>query len=314
MKKKYSNISLDNLKVLCYIINEYKEFDENLEAVLKNNTLNGFVTDIERAAQGKLIVSKDNKKFYNENKGVIEIIRRYSKLPNFIFTIENEKDNLEPIYNYLEKNKESVDKMLELIEALKEMGFYAVNFNEKEDFTNKIYQLSVLPTIADEINFVHNPVVVPCYEYDVIKYKTEDSPYVITQVPLNCFKIALNSLTFDKEMLPKTLEKKDLRKKLENQYVEEKQLIRDSVDLSVGINDLKTICDDLEKRMETLKDDFAKKDIISFLTKIKEDLSLIEIVINEHDMNIEANYPLLTTEYLDKEKDAYEKRRHSHIW
>jgi len=156
--------------------------------------------------------------------------------------------------------------------------------------------------------------VVPCYEYDVIKYKTEDSPYVITQVPLNCFKIALNSLTFDKEMLPKTLAKKDLRKELENQYVEEKQLIRDSVDLSVGINDLKTICDDLEKRMETLKDDFVKKDIISFLTNIKEELSLIEIVINEHDMNIEANYPLLTTEYLDKEKDAYEKRRHSHIW
>jgi hypothetical protein len=48
-------------------------------------------------------------------------------------------------------------------------------------------------------------------------------------------------------MLPKTLAKKDLRKKLESQYTEEKQLIRDSVDLSIGLNNLKTICDDLEK-------------------------------------------------------------------
>lgn len=313
MEKKYSNISLNNLKVLCLTYEDFISFKDKLQDMLKNTTLNTISCDLERLAQNKLVVSKENKNFYNDYKKIISVIRTYSTLPNFLYTIINEKENITPVLYYIFKHQQSVDKMLELIDTLKEMEFYAVNFNEKADFTNKVYRLCIVPS-SNEINFVDNPKVVPGYEYDVIKYTTDDSPYLITSGIFNKASIALNSLTFDKERLPKSLTKSDLKMKLENDGIEEKKVIRDSVDLSVGLNGLKEYSAALEKCTVSLKDEMTKKEMSKALDELKENLYLIELIIEEHDKKAEASYEGLTVKFLDAEKEAYEKRQKSHIW
>lgn len=313
MKKTYSHISVNNTKVLCFMGKEFEEFKGKLESSLKNTSLNTFVSDLERLAQGKLVVSKDTKAFYNENKGLIDIIRKYSSLPNFCYTIINERHNVDPVYVHLLNNKDSIIKTIKLLDELEILGINFINFDETADFTKEIYKMFVI-TSPDKMEIVEKPEVIPGYEYDVIKYKTDCSPYLISVGLFNKAVIALNSLTFDKERLPKSLSKKDLRNELKGKRVDEVNAIRDSVDLSIGLDSLKEIKFELEKRVRTVKNEMIKTELINAIDDLNENLYLLELIIEEYDKDIETKYPLLTTEFLDKEKNAYEKRKKSHIW
>lgn len=321
MEKKYS-AKTNNIIALCHIIDNFEEFEKRLNPMISTKHNKDFGFRLLDVSKGKFkLGTRKAKKFYNENKEIIDTINKYSNISDFINSNYNWKGepngNLQFFYQYISKHKDEIDKIIKMLETLKQLGFYEFKFNENLDFTKEIYDVS--PDFGRNlyIIYVDNIQVIPDY-IEHISYKTLNSNY---KIKLNIIgydffgfgrEILLNSLLFDPKSFPEKIDRENTFEyilKLKKEQKEQAEIIKNSVNLGVSVLDLdKQLCstNDTINRLNNIEN---KEQILEVLLSIRKDVEKLKILSSQYDDSISNQEPLLTPEVLKKEKDLYLRRR-----
>lgn len=327
----FNKTQIDHIIALCHIINEYEEFSDKIKTTIPNIN-HKFFQDLRKLITGKGgFVSSKIKSFYNNNKDVIDTINNYTDVIDFIgINYKGGRIASEEFYlirDYILKNKSQIDKILAVLEKLKELGFTELYFDETLDFTSENYYMPLAETIPLDIDFVNNISIIPSYKSNGVSYKTNRSPYLITlriNFNLNIWdkdilhqEILLNSLTFDPKELPNSITKENTFGKiieLSKQNEPVSTTITDSVDLSVGIKDLVDAYQQLDAIVTKVKNGDATvfssgQDIKKIYLQIGNGITELQKISADFDANAILKYPDLSQEKINNEVKRYLKRR-----
>ena len=326
MGNNYS-IEINHLIVLCHIIDkleidEFENFEKKLKVIISTNNNRNFMRNLREISKGKFKLGAiKERRFYKENKSIIDTISKYSNVSKFIHLnyayLGNPSHNLQFFYQYLIEHKNELDKVLTLLAKLKELGFTSIEFKENLDLTSKQYYINSNHVSDFPIAYVDNIETIPSYGNN-IKYKTQHSNYIMylrinfNEIYLSNDTIELNSLLFDPNRLPKRIDKEtifDPILKLKEEQQEKSAPIRNSVDLSISILDLETQLGNTAYTINKLEGVKNKKELIEALFNIKQDVEKLRTLSQQYDRSISEKEPTLTHEILDKEKKLYLKRR-----
>ena len=322
MKKKVYTGDIDNLIALCHIIDEFPQFERNLLSAMHNEYNSMFVSQLFDVSKGKsFLLAHKAKKFYNENKNVIDTINRYSNIFNFINSnyswYESSVGTIRFFYKYLCENRDKKYQILSVLERMKQLGFNVFEFDENADFTKETYGVYYSFDRNDEISCVANAEVIPSYE-TFITYKTNDSAYKMQlrvghdNISWYGRRIILNSLVFDPNSLPKKIDRESTHGKLLDLKKEQKALsdtIIRSVDLGVSIIDLDAQVSRVNRVIERMDSAKNLSELIEVSRRFREDLEKMKKLSDEYNRNISESEPLLTPEILESEKTEFLRRR-----
>lgn len=341
--------NVDDIITLCNIADEYSEFHKNLIKFMTAKHNKNGLHKLGKIVNGdRVIGARKAKKFYKDNSKVIDeinkrpgFIHNYDSLGNLRVT-----SCLDQIHQYILKNKDNLDKIYAVLEKIKSLGFEKIEFDENLDFTNAKYKLDTEYSGPCEITYFDNMEAMPNYQDSVIEYKTTGSNY---KMYLECvlfffniqggkskmidFKtsgnivistaadfskneckraITLNSLVFDPSRLPDDISNESIFNKiveLKETKKEECTIIKDSVDLSVAISDLKTQCDLSNDILQGLNIVESKKELLEALFRISRYIGRMQSMSLAHDKSIANPNSQITEEKLRAEKQLYYERR-----
>lgn len=217
-------------------------------------------------------------------------------------------------YAYIYRHRNKKEQILKTLTKIKELGIEKVLFNENAMFNGKEYSL-----ILDywnyspytRIDYLDNMKAIPNYENNVIRYVSLDSNYLITvETSMDGIfdkgkEIKLNSLVFDSSKLPDSIDKKDLIKTitgLRKNEQERVQAIRNSVELSVSIDDLDEQYGLTSDTIECLEDITDKDKIVETLNIIGENIKKLKEFSLKHNEELTKKDPDITPGVLQREK------------
>ena len=325
-KKKQISGHVNSLIVLCHILNDYDEFTRNLSKLIKTKDNRDIVNKLYKISKGQDVTgSKKIKKFYRDNKSVIDTINKFSSITEFIsynYDWEGnlrEKYDLDFFYKYIMSHKENLREILSLLEKIKSLDFGSFQFDEETDFTNNQYEAYMKFNNNFRISYLDNMKAVPNYQSDVVEYITTGSNYEIvagvSSDELSDFIqiITVNSLLFDSERLPENITKDCIFNEIINLKKQQEancDNIRNSVDLSVAIDDLYSQFGSTSRIIESLKNVESKEQLHEVLLGIKSYLDQLQIISSKYDDNLSKNDSLITKEKLQEEKRLYLERRY----
>ena len=321
MKKeeKNSEIKIDNLIALINILDNYEDFSNNLKKFVKKEKYN-------RELIGKLHkISKDEfcirdmgaKKFYKDNKEVIDIINKYTSIYDFICSnydyngnLIDGYDKLDYYYNYILKNKNNIEQIKLVLDRIKDLGINKINYNESYNFTNNTYHFSL--NHKGCLNYLDNIEVLPGYSKSKIDYYTKESNYKIMIYNFDDIyetnEIYLNSLIFNPNVLPKKISKEetlDIIFNLKKKNNEEENKIREVIELSVAVDNLESqyaITNSIINKLDTIKN---KKELKMILIEMLYSISKIREIENNQYQDLISNSNKITKKRLIKEKRNY---------
>ena len=321
MNKENYKIEIDNLIALYHIIDDFEEFEKKLKPAISTKYNRDFTYNLWKISRGKFKLGAFKaRKFYKENKAIIDTINKYSDILSFINRsydwIGDPYGNLHFFYQYLIEHKNEIDKILSVLEKLKELGFTSFEFNENLDFTKETYNID--SSYNYSITYVDNIKVIPHYEY-YIKYGTTSSNYKMelrtnTKGEFSEYgrEIILNSLLFNANRLPEKIDKETIIEpilKLKEEQQEKSAPIRNSVDINVSIFDLETRLGYTINTISRLEGVKNKKELLEVLANIKQDVEKLRTLGSEYDSSLTETEPTLTSDVLEKEKTLYLRRR-----
>ena len=319
-------IDVNNLIALSKILDNYRDYhDELIDLILNNYSLNTIyqLNDLSNG-KNKLFVNRKIKEFYQNNRDIIEIIKKNTDFIKFnSLTIDTNgfihtSGNLAYFYKYLNKNKDNLIIIDKVLNRIKKLGFDKLKLNEDLIFTKDCYYVDKNFNSNSQINYLDNMMAIPNYENNKVKYKTNGSSYMISLEPAfkNNFdyrkKIFLNKLNFNYKRLPESISF-DMFKEiinLKNDIVDECNAVRNSVDLNVIYNDLSDKLNNSFKTVNDLDKVTNKDEIKNQLLVIKKEIELLYECVNNNDKSI-VNELDLSEEILNDEKKLYLKRRES---
>lgn len=328
---EFKNIKIDDLIALCYILDDYKDFIKNFTYLVSLNKSSVYeISEIldrvskDKKCKGKKRLINQVKDFYLKNKSVIDIINKYSSIYDFMELNNDVMDersiylnDFNSFYKYLLMHKNKIEQILSLLEKIKELGFESLEFNEKADFTQEEYRVFTNFVSNNVIAFLDNMQVLPNYENNVVKYKTNESNYKIITTGHLYYpftyseKIQLNSLDFDKNLLPKLSAEERLDKivnlKTEQEYA--CSCVRQAVDLAITFYDLEQQVDRTIKVIENTEDMRDKKAILEEMRRIRESIIGMCPEIVSTDDN--ENPSIVDPSIIEKEKEAVLAKRRS---
>lgn len=169
MEKSYS-VTTKDIIALCHIIDDFKEFEKRLLPVISPKFNRSFVYQLHDISMGKSkLWAMKAKKFYSENKEIIDTINKYSDITRFI--CENygyhgkPNEDLQFLYKYISNHKEKIEQILVLLKKLEKLDFYGFKFSEELDFTKEEYD--AYPSFKNNSWIIHvaNAQVIPSYCY-----------------------------------------------------------------------------------------------------------------------------------------------------
>lgn len=325
MEKNNKKIDTNNMITLCHIVDEFDEFEKRLIPAISPKYNRDFVFQVWDISQGKFkLGARKAKRFYEENKSVIDAMNKYSNVPMFIN--QNYGWHGEPtgdlrfFYEYLVSHKEEIPKILELLEKLKELGFGKFEFNEELDFTKETYGAYLSLSANFNLTYVANPQVIPNYTSH-INFTTADSNYKmkleLSGIPRKAIsdysrELVLNSLLFDPSTLPEKIDVEHIHGQLVRLKKEQQaktNIIRSSVDLSISVSDLERQFNYTNGTISKLDGVKNKEELVAVLTSMKENLEKLKTLSAEYDSSILQEEPSLTPEVLEQEKTLYLRRR-----
>lgn len=317
MKKTYS-LDINNIIALCHLINKNEEvnsFSEELIEIgykLDYVKFSKFINKIERVSNGQhVLLSGFEKKFYLKYKDVIDIIITYSNMTSFSDN-NNYRDIIELYNNYLLFHKEEIANILAVLYKLLDLGFEEIYFNEDYDFTNMVFEFNLESGDYTNVSYLDNLQVIPSYP-GVIKYKSDNSNYKIDLEytylkTLIESKIGLNSLLFDPSRLPNSLNMEFVFDEINDkarQYYDINKKIKNSVNLSVGINDLLMQAEITGSMLDGLENVESRKELIEILNNILVEIKKLEKLSCEYNVSLSNKEPKLSKEFLEEEKKKY---------
>lgn len=313
-----------NLIVICYAIDEFEKFDKDLMKLmsLKNNEL--ILSEIAYIHKGKKsLFSKKEKEFCKRHKLFLELLDKYGSLDNFLwdnYYVINTHKELIQFVKYIKKNKDKIQNIIYVLKTLHDLGFEKILFDESFNFTENTYTIS--KNIQDNLELVYldNLKAIPNYDEKIVKYKTKGSNFKITLPVIenkvinnpNLNTIILNSLIFDPERLPKNLDKENTFDKLvelTSNVSKENKIIKDTLDLRLGIEDLNTIYNNLLEKITNIDDITKKEELKSLLKQIKIIINNMQTISDEHNQEILLKNINITKEILHEEYKIYKKSK-----
>lgn len=316
MKKENKTISVEvnDLIAICHILNDYTKFTQNLKELIKNNNSRNIAFILYKISKDEFVFSsRKEKKFYKDNKSVIDTINKYSNIQNITINYLTEENSLDFFYKYIKKHQDNLERILSVLEKIKKLGFDNLEFDEEKDFTNTIYEIDTSSYIND-ISYLDNIEIVPNYENNIVEYKTTGSNYKIdTQLTFNTIEeyrksIVVNSLLFDPKRLPEEITKEtiyDIIVSLKKKEKKKCNKIRNSVDLSISIDDLYTQIKNINKIIEQLNNEENKEqlhELREILLEFKNNLNQLQKISSKYNESILKENPNITKDMLKKKR------------
>lgn len=320
MKENY-RIKVNSAIALCHVLDEFEQFEENLKLFIPQAS-HDFLIKLFNISKGqKYLGSGKTKKFYNENKEIIDKINEYSNITEFIggiYTSDVCTGSLDFLYGYLLVNRENIDKIISTLEKLKQTGIDNIEFNDDLHFGREQYNLNKF--FYDNTHFVYldNIKIIPNYDSSSVIYENNNSNYMLNllresrKIRSVNNTIILNDLTIDPNLLPNEISKGEtfdmiIKKALEKEY--ECSVIRDSVDLSVGINELNYFINDFSEKISNLESVNEKEELLELLKNMKESIIEMEKISDKHEEFVLSKSFDISKELLEDEKKKYIKKR-----
>ena len=322
--KTNKDIKTKSLIAMCLVITGFAEFSEKVKKLYEGtNDVYSLCVDINKISKGEYVFGKRKlKDFYEKNKQVIDNIQNHLSIQDFIYENYNSNGcldyNVKYFYNHLKSHLFEVNKILDLLYKLDSLGFKELQFDPNMDFAKNDYEIDMNFGHNFNMYYLENMEVIPNYDKNTIKYKTTGSnyeikvkPYLNREISSNDREIKLNSLTMDPDKLPKNLTKENTFDKLLNLKIEkDEDLVVNSVQLSVGVYDLKNQFDYTEqilRKIDVVKD---KKELSKLLTIMSSCIDDLLCVCKDYDKKIVDDNESITKELLEKEKQIYLRKRY----
>ncbi len=322
-----AKMRVDNLTAMVSSIDVFPTFSKNVAKLLstsKNYELT--VENLENISSGKKVFGANKeKKFYKENKKAVDTINKYSNVG--LFLLENYSKNgaiantsLIENYQYIIKHKFHQKEMIDLLEKIAQEGFTKIVLDEQADFTNQGYELYTNYESNTHFYYLDNMVAIPSYDDSVIKYKSQKSDYRIEILPDTFFTheqcygeiIEVKSLYFSPDRLPKVINKNTTFDKilaLKNEKEKEYRVIKEAVNLNVGVEDLLMKYQNMESIVANLSDTDKRGEVISALKEVNNGLKKLQMVSRAYNVDLLYQTPEISREQLDEEAKIYIKKR-----
>ena len=303
-EKKCKRMNVNNMLALAHILDDYSDFKNRLNIYMFNNYNKMEMNNLIRISSGKFIISSRTKQFYEENKKIIDTINQYSSLNKFI----NTKDNIEYFYAYLNDNKDKLNDIISLLNRLKELNFNEFALNSDEDFTKSEYKISKKERLAT-ISYLENMEVIPNCNNDIVYYKSKGSNYIINinvyyfEKPEN--EIILNNLLFDKDKLPKSLERNEILNEifsLKNTKKDEVSSLKSIINLDSDIHNLEDVYNSLLDTMSSLDNMENRKELLHIVLNIRDALNRLIKFNAKYTDGVVSKSNSITNEIVNNEK------------
>ena len=302
----YSRLS--HLIALTHIMNDYKDFYSKLEAFFSSSTdYKDSIYKLYDIVNGnKVYHAKKEKKFYENNKQVIDKIAKYSDLAEYLYYNYGTNSNKSFFYEYLNNNIDKLDDIIDLLYRLKNLGIDEINFVE-DLFIDKEYEYDTNNLYGfNGAYFLENMYAIPTYDDNIIKYKTKGSNYKIYTNNKRCIEV--NNLVFSKTLLPSIIGNSLIEEiiKLKDNIKDEIDILKTSIILNVTLDDLINQYDITSAALSSLDSLANKKEILNALNKIKKQITRLQMMKNYYN---ESTKDSINQDILNDEKEKYLKRR-----
>ena len=330
-KDKTINVGVMDAITFCQLIDEYGEFHETFMKFLEGekDPSKTIVTLRKLSQNERCYAHRKIKTFYDEYKKIIDIIGQNTGIQSFFF---NNYDwnygrykvffKSDDFYQYLLANIDKKDKILAVLNRLKEFGFEEFELNQAWDFSKHIYKAAFVTFDFNDVVYLDNLEPIPEYRQGEVKYKTTGSNYqmevriysssLCAKLYANRDRIRLNSLTFDVDRLPKELSAKDiydeiigLASKKQQEYTE----IKNSVDLSVGIQDLEYLLNRFNETVTKMESVDSKEQVLEELRNMQQSLGQIQTLSAAYNQSIIEGSSYITPQLLQEQVKQYLIRR-----
>ena len=304
---KSEKVYVTDIMGLCIIFNEYKQFSHSIQ-ILNNGSLDDIENLLSLLRGENISVSFEVENFYHNNSEAIKKLEsRLSKddLIHFILLLYSTFKIIDNFYNYIIEHKIDINKLYNLLERIKNLGFEEFDFCENADFSHEINNISEDLKRNLIINHLENIQVIPSYPGN-IAYYSEGSSYLITLSPtdISSFRpsIKLNNLEFDPNCLPDKLDVKEFFSKLlmENQrYNGGINAIKYCKDFDNPISNLQLTINKLNELKNRVDSEETKDRLTTLLKVLEEEFNRLLGIKNGY-IDISLNrYDYLTLEDLN---------------
>ena len=306
-------IKIDDLIAICNIFNEMGVLKEELINLAKNNDIITTVTSLKEVRRGlKFFGTKDLLNFAQKHEISFQKISNKTDLDEFL--IEMGKGDFNYLYEYMCANIGNIDKIENLCNRLKSLGFKSLGFNDEFDFSTMEFEIKNKKELnQSNIAYLENMKPIVSIDTDILKYKSTVSNYMIVFNPIvNHFEIFLNDLTIDVDRLPKTMNASDLFKEIFelNKLISfDQSLVKDSVNLSVGILDLNEIVNNVSNRLSKLENVNESGEIKKILHDINSRITQLKLIKDGFNESIVTKSEYISDELLETEKHNYIRKR-----
>ncbi len=318
-------IRIGELQALLDIYEDFEEFNQKIkEFFLKIGQAKG-TQQLAKITKQELCLNPIVNRFYQENKRVIDKINQHFYISNFLLMNYDQEGNLFPtsglptFFKYLHQHENEFQKIRTNLKKLQNLQMDKIVWNEEFDFEKEEYQLASWGLNYRNF-YLANIEIIPNHESQIIKYKTTSSPYKIelspgisrTEYSIYGRKIYLNTLLFDPALLPDTITKQEIYDSIvEKRKAQESSciLLKNAVNLKVGILDCRTSIQALEKIIEKLDSVKTKEELKEAFKELQRCLNQVEEISKLYDQAISKKEENLTESLIEKEKELYLKRR-----
>lgn len=308
---------------LCHILDDFEEFNKNAIEFVDNENKN--VLAVRNWAEGDTLgANVVAKRFYENNKALIDKIHQYTDISNFInrnynfdygsnFS-DNKRNNIVIFYNYLIRNRHNLDKVLAVLNRLDELGFDDINFNENISFDNQVYYFNKKMSQFDFYFLDGDISIEPNYNEDLISYKSIGSNYLMKLHFYQTFSkyrvITLNSLVFDVNNLPKeeltfyeTVQKIIVSQK-ENENID--KFIRNAVSLECALLAMTSVINKLDGIIQNLSKVEDKDKGLELTAKAKDTINgLFQFLEGFEERELKQNN--ISKKVLEEQKLIYKR-------
>lgn len=210
---------ISNLIALSKVLDDFEEFNEKVRGLVSIGYNRKVIYKLERISKGEECFNSDKiKQFYSDNKSVIDIINEYSSICSFIcsnYDVNGNvmyNDSLNFFYRYMQENRDSIDSIVPVLERIKGLGFSTLYFNQKLEGSSDVYSININFNDNDDIIYLDNTEIIS-NDGEYISYRALNPNFRLILTPdrdeiskINK-RIEVNSLLFDKDLLPESISK-----------------------------------------------------------------------------------------------------------
>ena len=299
---------------LCYIIDEYSMFNNDIKDIMQYTDKVSFVNTLNQLQESShVFFNKKIKDFYAAYKPYLYQLEKHVKFPDFF--MENydynglPKPELEEAHNYLMRNRSKTNNILDVLYSIKNLDIDKIGVNEKNNFTLAPYELHKEFARNRFLFYVLNPRAISTYENNIIKIVTDNSPYEIRvktidgSVDRENRIIRCNTLLFDPFDLPRRLDREilfDDMMSMGEQAAKYNGLVREYVDLTISLDHLLLQYERTNILLGHYESFKNREDVIRALESIKKAVEYLS-----HLTNIYVDQTHMTKKQLDEEKNLH---------